>query len=52
MIDQSPSMRSRMAKLGFRDDKRNHMFHGKVDGSSGLDDGRDNRFIGMKERVE
>ena len=52
MIDQSPSVRSRMMKLGFGDDKWNHMFHGKVDGSSGLNDGRDNRFIGVRERVE
>ena len=51
-IDQSPSVRSRVAKLGFSDDKWNHMFHGKIGGSGGLDDGRDNGFIGIRERVE
>ena len=51
-IDQSPSMRSRVAELGFSDNEWNHMFHGKVGGSSGLDDGRDDGFIGIGERVE
>ena len=51
-IDQSPSVRSRVAKLGFSDNKWNHMFHGEVGGSGGLDDGRDDRFIGIGERVE
>ena len=52
MIDQSPSMRSRVAKLEFGDNKWNHMFHGEVGGSGGLNDGRDDRFIGIGERVE
>ena len=51
-IDQSPSVRSRVAKLGFGDDKWNHVFHGEVGGSGGLDDGRDDRFVGIGERVE
>ena len=51
-IDQSPSMRSRVAKLGFSDNEWNHVFHGEVGGSGGLDDGRDDRFIGIGERVE
>ena len=51
-IDQSPSMRSRVAELGFGDNKWNHVFHGKIGGSGGLDDGRDDRFIGIGERVE
>ena len=51
-IDQSPSMRSRVAELGFGDNKWNHMFHGEIGGSSGLNDGRDDRFIGIEERVE
>ena len=45
-------MRSRMTKLGFSDNEWNHMFHSKVDISGGLDNGRDDRFIGMWERVE
>ena len=45
-------MRSRVAKLGFSDNKWNHVFHGEVDGSSGLDDGRDDSFIGVWERTE
>ena len=51
-IDQSPSMRSRVAELGFSDNKWNHVFHGKIGSSGGLNDGRDNRFIGIGERVE
>ena len=51
-IDQSPSMRSRMTKLGFGDNEWNHVFHGKIGGSSGLNDGRDDSFIRMRERVE
>ena len=51
-IDQSPSMRSRVAKLGFSDNEWNHVFHGKVGGGSGLNDGGDDRFIGIGERVE
>ena len=45
-------MRSRVAKLGFGDNKWNHMFHGEVGGSGGLNNGRDDRFIGIGERVE
>ena len=52
MIDQSPSVRSRMAKLRFSDNEWNHVFHGEVGGSGGLDDGRDDRFVGIGERVE
>ena len=51
-IDQSPSVRSRVAKLGFSDDKWNHMFHSKVGGGGSLNDGRDDRFVGIGERVE
>ena len=51
-IDQGPSVRSRVAKLGFSDNKWNHMFHGEVGGGSGLNDSRDDRFIGIGERVE
>ena len=51
-IDQSPSVRSRVAKLGFSNDKWNHMFHGEVCGGSSLNDGRDDRFIGVRERIE
>ena len=41
-----------MAKLGFSDNEWNHMFHSKVGGSGGLNDGRDDRFIRIGERVE
>ena len=41
-----------MAELGFGDNKRNHMFHGKIGSSGGLNDGRDDGFIGIGERVE
>ena len=51
-IDQSPSMRSRVAKLGFSDNEWNHVFHGEVGGSGCLNDGRDDGFIGIGERVE
>ena len=51
-IDQSPSMRSRVAELGFGDDKWDHMFHGKIGSGSSLNDSRDDRFIGIGERVE
>ena len=39
-------------KLGFGDNKWNHVFHGKISGSGGLDDGRDDSFIGMRKRVK
>ena len=45
-------MRSRMAKLRFSNDKWNHMFHDEVDIGGGLDNGRDDRFIGMWKRIE
>ena len=41
-----------MAKLEFGNDKWNHMFHGEVCGSGGLNDDRDDGFIGVRERVE
>ena len=51
-IDKSPSVRGRVPELGISDYKWNHMFHGEVDGSGGLNDGRDDSFIGMGERIE
>ena len=51
-VDQSPSVRGRVVKLGFGDDEWNHMFHGKIGSSGSLDDGRDDGFIGIGERVE
>ena len=45
-------MRSRVAKLRFGDNKWNHVFHGKVGSSGGLNDGRDDGFIGIGERIE
>ena len=51
-IDQSSSVRSRVMKLGFSNNKWNHVFHSEVGSSGGLDDGRDDSFIGMRERIE
>ena len=41
-----------MTELRFGDNKWNHVFHCEVGSSGSLDDGRDDRFIGMWERVE